>query len=116
MNTRQLIERYFYAVRNEGDWQSMIADDMKFTSPAGSTVGKQEYLIAASRFFKMSTDLEIKKLIVDGQSAGVWVSYFLLLNGKRHECLVSEWLEVNDGRLVSSSILFDTLALKNFTS
>lgn len=117
MTTKQLVELYLTKVKDKSDWQAYIAKDIKFESPAPTTYGKEAYVIAASRFFKMAETLEVKYLIAEGNIACAWVDYSLCLkDGKRFNCLVSELLEVRNNEIVSSTIMFDTLALKTFTS
>jgi ketosteroid isomerase-like protein len=117
MTTKQLIQHYFTKVKEKSDWQTFIAEDMKFESPSPTTFGKEAYIVAASRFFQMAETLEVKHLVTEGDRACAWVDYGLRLkNGKTFNCLVSELLEVRDNRIVSSAIMFDTFALKTFTS
>jgi hypothetical protein len=117
MTTKQLVELYFKKVKEKSDWQTIIAADMKFESPSPTTFGKDAYVMAGSRFFQMAETLEIKSLVTEGETACAWVDYSLRLKtGKTFNCLVSELLKVRDNQIVSSVILFDTLALRNFTS
>ena len=117
MTTKEVVQSYFKKLNEKSDWQSMIADDIKFESPSPTTFGKEAYIVAASRFFQMVEKLEIKHLVTEGGTACAWVDYALCLkSGKRSNCLVSELLTTRNGQIVSSAILFDTLALKMFTS
>jgi ketosteroid isomerase-like protein len=117
MTTKQLIQMYFMKVKEKSDWQTCIAADIKFESPSPTTFGKEAYIIAASRFFQMAETLEVKNLVVEGETVCAWVDYSLRLkSGKKFNCLVAELLEVRNNQIVSSAILFDTLALKMFTS
>lgn len=116
MTTKQLVQSYFQKVKEKSDWQSLIAENMKFESPAPATVGKEAYLIAASRFFQMVETLDVRHLVVEGDKACVWVNYSLLKDGRKFDCLVCELLEVQRIQIASSAILFDTLALKTFTT
>jgi hypothetical protein len=117
MSTKEFLHAYFSKVNDKADWQTMISDDIRFESPSQTTIGKDAYVTAASRFFQMAETLEIKQLVVEGEMASAWVNYSLCLkNGKRFTCQVAELLEVKNNRLVSSIILFDTFALRTFTS
>ena len=117
MTTKEVVQLYFQKLNEKSDWQSMIADDIKFESPATTTFGKEGYIIAASRFFQMVEKLEVKHLVTEGTVACAWVDYALSLkSGKRSNRLVSELLTTRNGHIISSAILFDTLALKMFTS
>lgn len=117
MTTKELVQLYFRKVKEKSDWQSLIAMEIKFESPLPTTFGKDAYIIAASRFFQMAETLEVKHLVTEGETACAWVDYSLCLKSdKRFNCLVSELLEVRNNQIISSAILFDTLALKTFTS
>lgn len=116
MATKELVELYFRNVKEKSDWQTFIDEAIRFESPAPTTLGKEAYVIAASRFFQMAETLDVKHLVVEGGTACAWVEYSLLKNGRRFKCLVSELLEIRNDHLVSSKIMFDTFALKSFTS
>lgn len=117
MRTKQVVQLYFNKLKEKSDWQSLIADDIKFESPLPTTFGKDGYVVAASRFFQMVETLEVKHLVVEGTAACAWVDYVLCLkSGKSSHCLVSELLTTCNDQIISSAILFDTLALKKFTS
>ncbi len=117
MKTKAVVQLYFKKLKEKSDWQSLIADDIKFESPSLTTIGKDGYIVAASRFFQMVETLEVKHLVTEGTAACAWVDYALVLkNGKRSSCFVSELLITRNDQIISSAILFDTLALKMFTS
>lgn len=117
MNTKQLVQLYFQKVHDKSDWSSLIADDMRFVNLSTETHGKEAYIIAATRFFQMAENVEVKNLVVEGDTACAWVHYFLRhKNGKTYDCLVSELLEVKNDKITSSCLQFDSLALKAFTA
>src|SRR5688572_22940218 len=102
MNSKEIVQLYFRKVKEKSDWQTLIAENITFESLSPTTAGKDAYVTAASRFFRMAETLEIKHLVTEGDSACVWVDYFLQLNGRTYICLVSEFLKISDGRIVSS--------------
>ena len=116
MSTKEVVQLYFQKIGENSDWQMLIDDEMKFESPAPATFGKAAYIVAAARFFQMAETLTVRHLVVEGGSACAWVEYSLFKNGERFRCLVAELLEVRNNRIISSTIMFDTLALKSFTS
>lgn len=117
MTTKEVVLLYFKKLKEKSDWQSLIAEDMKFESPSLTEFGKAAYIVAASRFFQMVETFEVKHLVTEGNAACAWVDYALCLkSGKRFNCRVSELLSTRDGQIVSSAILFDTLGLKMFTA
>ena len=114
MTTKEVVQLYFKKLKEKSDWQSLIADDIKFESPSPTTFGKDAYIVAASRFFQMVETLEVKHLVTEGTAACAWVDYALCLkSGKRSNCLVSELLTTRNGQIISSAILFDTHGAKN---
>jgi hypothetical protein len=117
MTAKQIVEQYLQKVKEKGDWQTFIADDIRFESPAPTTVGKEGYVTGASRFFQIVETLAIKHIVAEGDKVSVWIDYSLRMpSGKTSHCLVAELLQVRNEKIVFSSILFDTLALKEFTS
>jgi len=117
MTTKEVVQLYFKKLSEKSDWQSLIAVDIKFESPMPTTFGKDAYIVAASRFFQMVESFDVKHLVTEGAAACAWVDYALCLkSGKRSNCLVSELLTTRNDQIISSAILFDTMALKMFTS
>lgn len=117
MTAKQLIETYLQKVKEKSDWQTHIAADVRFESPTSTSVGKEGMITAASRFFKMVETLEVKHLIAEGNTVSAWVDYSLRSEtGKKFNCLVAELFQVQNNQIISTSIMFDTLALKNFRS
>jgi len=117
MTPKQTIEHYLQKVKEKGNWQDFIADNIRFESPAPQAVGKDAYVTGASRFFQIVETLTIQHMVTEQDKVAVWVDYALRLpNGKTSRCLVAELLQVKDEKIILSSIMFDTLALKEFTS
>ena len=116
LTTRYTIQLYFKKVQDKSDWQTMIADDVKFESLLPLSIGRDAYVTAATRFFSMAEKLEVKHLVVEDETACARVSYQLRKNGRTFNCLVSELFEVRRDKITSISILFDAQALSNFTS
>jgi hypothetical protein len=63
MTTKEVVQLYFKKLKEKSDWQSLIADDIKFESPSQTTFGQDGYVVAASRFLQMVETLEVKHLI-----------------------------------------------------
>jgi len=116
MTTRQVVETYFQKIKEKSDWQTFIADNIRFDSPSPTTFGKDQYVVAASRFFQMAESLELQQLVIEDEIACAWVDYKLRKGNAQFNCIVSELLHVQNDRIISSAILFDTHALKNFTT
>jgi ketosteroid isomerase-like protein len=118
MTTKTVIQKYFGAIHH-GHWDSYIADDFAFANSNFDTVihGKAAYIEDAGRFFKMTSGVEIKQMIVEGDSACVIARYALRSpKGNTGICDVAEILNVRDDRITSSAIFFDTRAFQDFAA
>ena len=114
-NTKKILEKYYEAVNQKGDWQSFISDDMTFTSSGKITHGKEGYVEATTRFLRVVTSIKINEFIVEGNKAGVTVEYSLQSpSGKTSSCEVAEILMVDNDKIYSSCIFFDTAAFHSF--
>jgi uncharacterized protein YndB with AHSA1/START domain/ketosteroid isomerase-like protein len=109
--TSQTIKNYFDALKQKGDWQSLLADDMtfsSFTSPVKSISGKRAYLQATERFYSSIITGELRELIVDGDKAVALTRYELQGPAGRFTSDVAEIFTVRDGRIATFGIYFDT--------
>jgi limonene-1,2-epoxide hydrolase len=112
MTTRDTIQGYFDSLKQKGAWDAFLSDEMQFasfTTPIKRVTGKGEYLEATKRFFSMIKALEIKGVVVDGDRACVLTRYELQPPGAPvFECHVAEVFEVQDGKIKSLDIYFDS--------
>jgi hypothetical protein len=116
-STKEIIQQYFDAINQKGDWQSFISDDIDFTSPGQITHTKEEYVKATGRFLQFVKSLKINEFIVEDNKACITVEYNLQSpKGKTESCEVAEVLMVQDDKINSSCIFFDTAAFKSFIS
>jgi hypothetical protein len=118
MTTKTVIQKYFGAIHHS-HWDLYIADDFAFANSNFDKVvhGKAAYIEAAGRFFKMTSGVEIKKMIVEGDSACVIARYALQSpTGNTGICDVAEILNVKGERITSSVIFFDTRAFQDFAA
>ncbi len=116
MGNQDAIENYFTAIHN-GGWETYIADDFTFINSNLDKAlhGKPAYVEAAARFFKATTSVTIRRLIIEGDNACVLARYQLRSpKGNTGTCDVAEILTVKDGKLSSSAIFFDTKAFQDF--
>lgn len=113
--TREIIQNYYDAIAQKGDWQSSIANDITFTSTGKVSHGKAAYLEATNRFLTKVKSIKINEFIVEGNKACVTVEYHLEKpSGKTLNCEVAEVLMVEDDKINSSCIFFDTESFKSF--
>ncbi|MFA5330403.1 MAG: nuclear transport factor 2 family protein [Prolixibacteraceae bacterium] len=112
--TRQLLETYYKCFAEKSNWESVIADefeyvggDMNNTQPV---VGKQAYIEIIKRFSQRFEAMRVKQMIVEGDKASVIGNYdFVFPNGFKINGNVSENWTVENGKLKSLTLYFDTL-------
>lgn len=113
VKVRDTIERYFVAIHS-GGWESYISDDFIFVNGNFDRTehGRSAYVEGAGRFFRTSTGVRIRDLVIDGEKAAVLARYDIRSpKGTTGTCDVAELLTVRSGKLHSSAIFFDTAAL-----
>jgi ketosteroid isomerase-like protein len=113
MNTRETIERYFDQLKHKSGWESLLADDVTFTSftiPNKRVEGKTAYVQATKRFYSTIVRFEVRDLMVDGDRACALTHYDLQPpnGGPAFQSDVAEIFSVNDGKIASLGIYFDS--------
>ena len=114
-STREIITKYFDSLNQKGDWLSVIEEDITFTGPGQITHSKKEYVEATNRFLLVVKSLKINEFIVEDNKACVTVEYNLQSpKGNTTSCEVAEVLMVENDKINSSCIFFDTASFRNF--
>lgn len=116
MSTKSVIEQYFKAIHG-GGWEAFITDDFVFTNSNFDNVarGKAAYVEGAGRFFRATTSVAIRQLVIEGDTACALVRYQLRSpKGNTGVGDVAEILTVRGEKLSSSAIFFDTRAFDAF--
>ena len=114
-STKEIITKYYDQISQKGDWQSIISEDITFTSVGKITHTKEAYVEATSRFLEVVKSLKINEFIVEGNKACITVEYSLLSpKGNTSSCEVAEVLMVQDDKIYSSCIFFDTESFRKF--
>lgn len=112
MTTRETVAGYFSSLRQRKGWESLLSDDMtftSFTSPIKRVSGRAAYLESTRRFYSMIMALEVKEVMVDGDRACALTRYELQPPGGAAFCSdVAEVFGVRDGRITSLDIYFDS--------
>jgi ketosteroid isomerase-like protein len=112
MQTRELLQRYFRELDQQGGWQAFLADDLSFTSfttPIKQVAGKAAYLESTRRFFSMIRSVELRTLIVEGVQACALTRYGLEApTGARFQSDVAEVFRVEGGKIAELAIYFDS--------
>jgi len=114
-STKEIIATYYDQISQKGDWQSLISDDITFTSLGKITTTKKAYVEATTRFLQVVNSLNINEFIVEGNKACITVEYHLESpKGNTASCEVAEVLMVKDDKINSSCIFFDTESFRKF--
>lgn len=113
MTTKETVKNYLKSVRAMQPWDSLVADDMVFTSftnPLSKIEGKTAFLQATRGFYSMIKSLEVRQLIVDGDQACALTRYELQPpnGGAPFISDVAEHFSVQADKIVSFAIYFDT--------
>ncbi len=113
--TREVINAYYGAIEQNDGWQAFVSDDIAFDGTGvKATRGKDAYVESTIQFLQMVKAVQVKEMIVDGEKACIRVQYGLASpKGKRASTEVVEILTVRDGKIVASSIYFDTVAFNH---
>lgn len=113
MNTKETILSYFTKSEQKHGWESLLGDDMlftSFTSPVKQLKGKDAYLQATKRFYSMIRSVQMRELIVDGDQACALTRYDLQPpnGGSAFSSDVAEIFAVRNGKIDSFGIYFDS--------
>jgi ketosteroid isomerase-like protein len=111
MSTKETVQHYFAELTKKGNWESLLSDDLAFTSfasPVKQVTGKAAYLESTKRFFSMIRSLEVRDLIVEGAKACALTSYQLQAPAGSFRSDVAEIITVTNGKISSVAIYFDT--------
>lgn len=112
MTTKDTVEDYFATLTRKGHWESFLSDEMtftSFTSPAKHVSGRAAYLESTKRFYSMITSVEVRSLLIDGDSACALTHYRLQPpGGPAFDTDVAEVFGVQDGKIASFEIYFDS--------
>jgi ketosteroid isomerase-like protein len=112
--TRQLLEIYYNGFAEKTNWESVIADDFEYVGGDMNNikpiVGKQAYIEIIKRFSQRFEKMSVKQMVIDGDIASVIGNYdFVFPNGLKINGNVSENWTVENGKLKSLTLYFDTL-------
>ena len=114
--TSSLVNAYYEGIARKDGWQEPLSNTIRFISPGGkATEGKAAYAEANSRFLSAVKSAKQKEVLIDGDTACVWMTYELVSPRGREMSLdaLEIWL-AKDNRLDSLTIYFDTAAFRSF--
>jgi ketosteroid isomerase-like protein len=110
---KEIVQQYLTRLQQRGDWASLIADDMVFTShahPGREIAGRDAFLQGTSLFYGMIVDAQVNDVIVSGEKACTLTRYRLQPPNGAPEFAsdVAEIFTVRNGKIASLAIYFDT--------
>ncbi len=110
--TREILNRYYDGLLKKEAWQALLSEDALLTGTiAKESRGKE--LFVNNNFFKMIRGLTVKEMITENDNACAVVTYDLISpKGKRFSSIVAEIWKIEDGKLGSLAIYFDTAAFQ----
>jgi ketosteroid isomerase-like protein len=112
--TRELLRRYYEGLLKRDGWEQLLSDGILLTGTvAKESRGRDAYI--NNNFFKLVKGLRVKETIVEGGRGFALVNYDLVSpKGKVLSCDVAEFWKVQEGKLDSIAIYFDTSAFNSF--
>jgi ketosteroid isomerase-like protein len=120
VKTKELLQIYYSGFAQKSGWESVIADDFKFTggdmTNASPSVGKQKYIEIINKFSRVFKTMRVNEMIVEDDRACVIGNYdFVFPNGNHINGNVVELWKVKQDKLDSLTIYFDTLTFQKNT-
>jgi ketosteroid isomerase-like protein len=86
----------------------LLVDDFTFAGPLVQATSKAEFLAGAAGFVKMARGYEMHRQWVDGDDVCSVFDFKIDTPVGPLSILMTEWVVVRDGKLVSSRLVFDT--------
>lgn len=107
---KALLERYYDGVSKGSGWGHLLSEDFLLTGTiAKESKGRDLYV--DNSFFKMVRGVKVRELIAEGDRGFALVSYDLVSpRGTPFSSEVAEFWKMNEGKLGSVAIYFDTAA------
>ena len=118
MNTKDLVQSYYKSLEEKDDkWEDLYLEDAVFSDASKTLLakGKEAVVQSFTPFLKGVAGIEIKQLIVEGETACAIVGYeYVNPKGERMAQDVAEIWEVKNDKLAKLTIYFDLTAYRNF--
>ena len=113
---RELLDTYYDGIASKSGWDRPLAEDMTFVGPnGGAATGKPTYVRATEQFLRTVTAAERREMLVDGDTACVWLRYALTSPSGRPGSLDAlEIWKASGNQLGSMMLYFDTAAFRSF--
>lgn len=106
-NAKEVVDRYFTALsaKDFDTMQTLLADDVSFVGPLGTTDGADEYIEAMAKVTANMTGVERRALFAEGED--VCQVYDLATSSPAVTVTVVQWLKVRSGRIAMVRLFFD---------
>jgi ketosteroid isomerase-like protein len=119
MTTQELVTIYYKGYAQKHGWETVIADDFKFTggdmTKTTPVTGMQAYVEISNRFNQWFTDMRPLKIFISDNEAFVLANYDLVYpNNRKVNANVAKLWKVENGKLSSLTIFFDTANFNAF--
>lgn len=113
---RELLDTYYAGIASRSGWDQPLAEDIAFAGPGVSgTSGKRAYVQATNQFLQAVTAADRREMLVDGDTACVWVRYALTSpRGKPGSLDALEIWKRSGDQLGSMTLYFDSAAFRSF--
>ena len=112
MTAKETVRQYFDALEHKNNWDSLLADDMSFTSltsPNRQLSGRDAFLESTRRFYSMIRSVDVRTLIADGDRVSALTRYELQPpSGPAFTSDVAEMFVVKNDRIAQFDIVFDS--------
>jgi len=112
MTAKETVKRYFDALEHKNSWDTLLADDMRFTShasPNKQVSGRDAFLESTKRFYSMIRSVDVQALIADGDRVSALTRYELQPPaGPAFTSDVAEMFVVKNDRIAQFEIVFDS--------
>jgi ketosteroid isomerase-like protein len=89
----------------------LLADDFTFTGPILQSTGKADYLSGSASAAAIARGCEIHRQWAEGSSVCSFYDFKVETPTGAGVIPMAEWSEIEDGKLVSSRLIFDTAGM-----
>ena len=109
----ELLNTYYEGIARKTGWEKPLSDTIKFVSRGSTTDGKAAFVEATNRFLRAVRSASRKEMLVDGDTACVWMTYDLVSpkGSAATQDVLEIWTE-RENRLSSCTIYFDTAVFR----
>jgi hypothetical protein len=95
-----LLNTYYGGIAKKTGWEKPLSDTIRFVSRTSTTEGKAAFVEATARLLRAVKSATRKEILVDGDTACVWVNYELVSpkGSQAQQDVLEIWTE-REGRL-----------------